>query len=152
MSKSSNGTKRAGKLLAAVTILILAAVLVGYWYINGQTRTIEKFCAAAASGNYDELDKLSSTAMGSALSENQPENYNYFKSLPEFSELDSANIIGSTADVTAHKLAGKLTSWECVSDVDFYCNGKSVSYTDVLFELTFSGGKWKIVSVNSLFS
>ena len=58
MIKNHNGTKIAGKIFAAFCILLLIAALAAAWFIGGQTRAVQKYFTARASGSYSDYVSL----------------------------------------------------------------------------------------------
>lgn len=148
MSKNSSATKTAGKIFAAVTVIILIAVLAVTWFINGQTVAIEKYYNAVASGDLKTLKAISDEyrdyddAQSDAFKQQQRE---YFESLPQFADLEKTDIISSQTEVVYHKLNNNI--WECEVDVDYYCSGMSISERQHV-SLRFDGGKWLIESVS----
>ncbi len=145
MIKNSSSTKIMGKLFAALTLLLLAAVTAMSWYIGGQNRAIEKYCAAVASGSYKDLAKTAVTdeleSMDITSEKFKAASRSYFKELPEFSELGETDIISSKVEINEHIMDSSVTQWICMADIDFYCNGMSISYP-AKFKLSFSNGKW----------
>ena len=145
MSKNSSGTKIMGKLFAVLTLILLAAAAAMSWYISGQNRAVEKYCAAVASGSYKDFEKTAVTAELDALGISA-ENFKnasraYFEGLPEFSELGETDIINSKVRINEHTMETSFSQWICTADIDFYCSGMSVSYP-AKFRLSFANGKW----------
>lgn len=151
MSKKSSGTKTAGKIFAVFTGILLITVLFVSWFIGGQTRTAEKFCAALGSGDLKSYERLFDPAAYEEYageltldkSEFRELCLDRFRNYRAFAELESADIVSSNVKITEHKMRGGIDNWECTADVDFYCSGMSISET-MVFYMRFQGGKWLI--------
>lgn len=144
MSKGQSGTKTAGKIFAAICIILLIAVLSASWFIGGQTRAVQKYFTARASGSYSDYVSL---LIGSdydecAADEYKSESRAFFTSLAQFEKLEENDTIGTNVKVKEHRINGAADKWICTADIDFYSNGMSVSFKDVEVSLLFSGGKW----------
>ena len=146
MNKTTASHKTAGKIFAAFTILILLAVLALSWYIGGQKRAAEKYFASIASGNYKDMSKVITPAYldGFDTDSFREECRSGFEKMPVFSDLDTGNIISSRVKITESRMNGDPGSWICTADVDFYSDGKVISFDDLGLYLDFSGGKWLI--------
>lgn len=149
MSRTESGTKKAGKALTAFVILILVAVLAASCYIGGQDTAAKKYCAAIASGNFKEYVKtVPSDNVYAAGSESdfKAACMSGLRGIPEFSELETTDNLSANVRITEHRMNGSLTEWVCTADIDFYGGGSSVSYNGVSIAMSFSGGKWIILS------
>ena len=149
MSKTESGAKKAGKALTAFVILILIAVLAVTKFIGGQNTAAEKYCAVIASANFKEYVKTvpsDDVYAGGSESDFKAACQSGLRGLPEFSELEQTDNLSANVRITEHKMNGSLTEWICTADIDFYCSGSSVSYDGVSIAMSFSGGKWIIIS------
>lgn len=144
MCKNHSGTKTAGKIFAGLCIILLIAVLAAAWFIGGQTRAVQKYFTARASGSYSDYVSLlkSSEYNKNAAEEYETENRAFFTSLPQFEKLEENDNIGTSVKIKEHRMNGSAGEWICTADIDFYSEGMSVSFRDVNVELLFSGGKW----------
>ena len=149
MSRTESGAKKAGKALTAIVILILIAVYAASCFIDGHTTALEKYCAAVTSGSFSQYVKTvppdDRYAVGSE-SDFKAACESGIRSLPEFSELETTDNISSKVEITSHKMNGSLTEWVCTADIDFFGGGKSISYDNVTVKMSFTGGKWIILS------
>ncbi|MCI7768654.1 MAG: hypothetical protein MSJ26_11850 [Oscillospiraceae bacterium] len=149
MSKTDSGAKKAGKALTAVVILILLNVFAASWFIGGQTTVLEKYCAAVTSGSFSQYVKTvppDDRYAGGSESDFIAACESGIKGLPEFSELDSTDTISSKVKITSHKMNGSFSQWVCTADIDFFGGGSSISYDNVSVTMSFTGGKWIIIS------
>lgn len=148
MSKKSSATKTAGKIFAAVTVILLMIVFASSVYVGGMKRTAEKFCASFASGSYSDYEKVILPVVDvhyDYTDNNFKENTRTaFEHLPEFSELEETDIISSKMKIRECRMDGSYDQWSCTADVDYFCSGMSVSYKNVKIELSFSQGKWRV--------
>lgn len=146
MSKNPSGTKTAGKIFAAFSIVLLTAVLAASWFIGGQKRAAQKYFGAVASGSLSDMSKAAAPEYMSGISKDDFKAYcrAAFSSMPEFSELTETDIIGSKVKISECRMNGGLGSWICTADVDYYSSGMSVSYESISFPVNFSGGKWTV--------
>ena len=55
MSKNS-ASKTIGKIVSLIILIILLGVIAVTWFIGGQTKAIEKYCAAFASGDLKSMN------------------------------------------------------------------------------------------------
>ena len=145
MSKNS-ASKTIVKIVSLIILILLLAVIVVTQYIGGQTKAIEKYCAAFAAGDLKSMNKVtdiySDSADDKAFKQQQKD---YFRALPQFADLEDTDVITSDTDVKYHKKTDDLTTWECLTKADYFSQGMSIS-RDITFTLKFEGGKWKIIS------
>ena len=135
MSKNS-ASKTIGKIVSLIILILLLGVIAVTWFIGGQTKAIEKYCAAFASGDLKSMNKVTDI---------YSDQTDHFRSLPQFEELEDTDVISSDVDVKYHKKAADFTQWECMTKADYFSQGMSISQ-DITFTLKFEGGKWKIIS------
>lgn len=142
MNKASKGTKTAGKIFAAITLILLIVVAAASWYIGGQTKAIEKLCTAIASADYKDFSKIYSSEKFVVTEED------FMTSVGElcnFPEKGAADVISSDVKINYHRYSdGK---WLCSADIDFYCSGSNIDCDDTVFEMTFSGGRWTVEGI-----
>lgn len=146
MSKNSSASKKAGKIFAAFTVVILAAALAAAWFIGGQKRAAEKYFAAVASGNFKDMDKVITPLYLDGFDSDsfKAESRSAFEAMPQFSELESTDMITSRVRISESRMTDSFDRWLCTADVDFFSHGKSVTYKDLSFSVNFSGGKWTV--------
>lgn len=144
MSKNPSGTKTAGKIFAAFSVVLLIAVLAASWFIGGQKRAAEKYFGAIASGSLSDFNKAADHVSDISKDDFKAYCRAEFVSMPEFSELSETDIIGSKVNISECRMNGSINSWICTADVDYYSSGMSVSYENISFPVNFSGGKWTV--------
>ena len=57
MSKNS-ASKTIGKIVSLIILILLLGIIAVTWFIGGQTKAIEKYCAAFASGDLKSMNKV----------------------------------------------------------------------------------------------
>lgn len=149
MKEKSSATKILGKIFAAVCAVLLIAAFAASWYIGGQDKAIEKYCAAVTSGDlkkYTQVMNPDSSASSEESAEFKQKYRDAFTSLPQFSELEDTDIIGSEVKIKEHRYDSQSGNWMCTADIDFFSSGNSITKEDLVFTLDYSGG-WKIISL-----
>lgn len=141
MNQVSKSGKIAGKIFAALTFLLLAAVFAASIYIGGQKKAVEKLCTAIAADDYKAFSGLydspaSEEFFSSIVS-------TYCSGLAE----SSTDIIGTDVEINQHSFSPEENKWICSADIDFYCSGKNSDFDNVIFELALKNGKWYIISI-----
>lgn len=145
MSKNS-ASKAIGKIVSLIILILLLGVIAVTWFIGGQTKAIEKYCAAFASGDLKSMNKVTDIYSDQTDDKSfKQQQKDHFRSLPQFEELEDTDVISSDVDVKYHKKAADFTQWECMTKADYFSQGMSISQ-DITFTLKFEGGKWKIIS------
>lgn len=146
---NKNGiSKTIGKAVSAVIIIVFAAVFAAYCFIGGQTKAVEKYCAAFASGDAKTLAKVLRDYQSPDTDTYKEQQREYFRSLPQFSDLDDTDIISSDVDIIYHKRINGLNDWQCAAKADYFCDGMSMT-ENLYFDMRFSGGKWIIINVEN---
>ncbi|MDE7295614.1 MAG: hypothetical protein K2N72_14415 [Oscillospiraceae bacterium] len=146
--------KRAGKIFAVFTALVLMCGAAVYWYVGGQTRTAEKFFSAVASGNYKNYEQTMARQGYEESSRSIETDFKdgcrgYFTSLPQFSDMSETDIISSKIRIKERAVDGNITKWRLTVDADFFSSGKSVSYDGLVVSMEFDGGKWRIGKIEN---
>ena len=139
-------TKKAGKVLAGFAVLATAATAGMAWYLGGQTRAIEKYCASLASGNLNDYQSVTQDGSFADRDAFKAEMRNRLNSGGAFSELDENDVIGSDTKVTQH-ICLTPDKWTCTADIEYFCKDMSLTRTEK-FTLVFSGGKWIITGTD----
>ena len=147
MSKN-NISKTAGKAVSLIMIILFAAVFAASWFIGGQTKAIEKYCAAFASGDAKAMSKIIRGYDSPDEQAYKTQQREYFKSLPQFSDLEETDIISSDVDIIYHKRINGLNDWQCSAEADYFCEGMSVT-EHLSFDMRFTNGKWTIINVET---
>ncbi len=149
MSKQSNTAKTAGKIFAVLCAIILAAVFAVSVYLGGMKRAAEKYIGSFASGSYTDFSKTA-FSIKSIISVDEASFKDicrsYFSELEQFSKLEKTDIIASKTEIKAYNAIDPLSMWECTADIDFYCDGMSITFEDVPINAQYADGKWTVYS------
>ena len=135
-------TKKAGKVLAGFALLISAVTVAASWYIGGQTRAVEKYCASLASGNLGDYQSVTDDMQYTDRDIFKAEMRDVLNKNGNFPGLEQNDVIGSDTDVKEHIFISPDT-WTCVADIEYFCKDMSLSCTEE-FTVVFRGGKWII--------
>lgn len=147
MSKKSM-SKTIGKVISIIMIVLFAAVFAASWFIGGQTKAIEKYCAAFASGDTKTMSKIIRGYDSPDAQAYKTQQREYFKAFPQFSDLEDTDIISSDVDIIYHKRISGLNDWQCSAEADYFCEGMSVTER-LNFDMRFTNGKWIIINVET---
>lgn len=103
MSKNS-ASKTIGKIVSLIILILLLGVIAVTWFIGGQTKAIEKYCAAFASGDLKSMNKVTDIYSDQTDDKSfKQQQKDHFRSLPQFEELEDTDVISSDVDVKYHK-------------------------------------------------
>lgn len=108
MSKNS-ASKTIGKIVSLIILILLLGVIAVTWFIGGQTKAIEKYCAAFASGDLKSMNKVTDIYSDQTDDKSfKQQQKDHFRSLPQFEELEDTDVISSDVDVKYHKKSRRL--------------------------------------------
>ena len=136
-----------GKIITAVTIVLVLAFLACFWYLGGQKRAIERYCSSIARGNASDYNTLTgSNEDADTFKASQREK---FKSSGSFNDLEDNSVIGYEVRLNERRFL-TFTRWECTADVDLFSGNMSKRCEKTVFTLEFIGGSWHIDNVSEV--
>ncbi len=135
--------KTAGKIITALTVLMLIVCTAASWYIGGQTRAVQKYCASIASGNLTDYTAVTGNNSFSDKDEFKTAMRNRLNADGSFADLEENGNIGATARVQGHDII-TLDKWQCETKVSYYSGDMTLCF-DKDYTVVFKSGKWYVL-------
>ena len=135
-------TKKAGKALAGLVLLFTAVTGGASWYLGGQTRAVEKYCASLASGNLGDYQSVTEDTSFTDRDVFKTDMRQVLNKSGNFSDLEENDVIGSDTDVREH-ICITPEQWICTADIEYFCKDMSLTCTEK-FTMVFRNGRWII--------